>query len=175
MAAAEVTVTSAPDGKQTGATTKAASTWGANGATIGGALGFLITYALVKTGFESDPAQSVAVGAALSFILIWIGGKIAGLQGGKRTPTDQVTELERTVVQQVEGVDPELKAAVVAISQQAGLISSDVADGLVPDGTGEHRAEEGAAIKSWSDGSTSSTAVDESPIVTETTVEVREV
>lgn len=166
MAAAEVTVTSAPDGKQTGATTKAASTWGANGATIGGALGFLITYALVKTGFESDPAQSVAVGAALSFILIWVGGKIAGLQGGKRTPTDQVTELERTVVQQVEGVDPELKAAVVAISQQAGLISSDVADGLVPDGDGVHRAENTEPEPAGS------TAVDDTPIVTETTVTV---
>lgn len=151
MAAETVTVTQEPDGHQVGPTTKAASTWSANGATIGGAVGFIITYILVKSGFEEDPATSVAVGGALSFILIWVGGKLAGLQGGKRTPTDQYREYERVTVQQVDKTDPELKAAIVSIAAEAGLISKGDAEAHVPNGEGSHRAEPVEADESISE------------------------
>ena len=89
MAAEQTKVVDTPDGTAVGATTKAASTWSANGATLAGATGFIITYVLTATGLEDDPEQAVAVGGALSLILIWAGGKLAGLKGGARTPTDQ--------------------------------------------------------------------------------------
>lgn len=136
MAAEQTRVVDTPDGTAVGATTKAASTWSASGATVAGAAGFLITYVLTTTGLEDDPEQAVAVGGALSLLLIWAAGKVAGLKGGARTPTDQVRTVERQLVQQVDATDPELKQAIIAVASSAGLIPGQEP----PQGTGEHRA-----------------------------------
>lgn len=136
MAAEQTKVVDTPDGTAVGATTKAASTWSANGSTLAGATGFIITYVLTATGLEDDPEQAVAVGGALSLILIWAGGKLAGLKGGARTPTDQAQTVERVTVQQVDATDPELKQAIIAVASSAGLIPGQEP----PQGTGEHRA-----------------------------------
>lgn len=39
-----------------------------------------------------------------------------------RPPTDQVCEVERVAVQQVDATDPELKVAIVGTAAKAGLI-----------------------------------------------------
>lgn len=153
MAAEQTQTHPAPDGKATGATTKAASTWSASGATVASALSYLLTYLLVRVGFEQDPEQAVAIGGAVSLLIVWAAGKLAGLTGGKRTPTDQVQLRDRTLIREVDATDPELKAAVIAVATAAGLVPGQGGQ-QVPDGGGEHRASADAPAT----GSTAATA-----------------
>lgn len=178
MAAEQTQTHPAPDGKATGATTKAASTWSASGATLASALSYLITYLLVRVGFEQDPEQAVAIGGAVSLLIVWAAGKLAGLVGGKRTPTDQVRLQDRTLIREVDATDPELKAAVIAVATAAGLVPGQGGQ-QVPDGEGEHRATERPA-DSESTGSTAAAPAadaegeDLPPIVQPVAVEVPE-
>lgn len=163
MAAEQTEIKPAPDGKATGATTKAASTWSASGATVASALSYVLTYLLVRVGFEQDPEQAVAIGGAVSLLIVWAAGKVAGLTGGKRTPTDQVQLRDRTLIREVDATDPELKAAVIAVATAAGLVPGQGAQ-QVPDGGGEHRATPRPA-DSVAAGSTAAAAPAGDPVV----------
>lgn len=163
MAAESVTVTHDPDGKSTGTTTRASSNGAAAGGGVGAALAALIIWILAQGGIDAGGIEW-AINVILSAAVAYAAARWAGHQ----TPTDQVREVERVAVQQVDATDPELKAAIVGIAAQAGLIPVEEAEQHMPDGTGSHRADAVAEP----------TVVDEteddSPIVTETTVQVDE-
>ena len=64
-----------------GSTTKGAATGGA----LAGAVGTLAGYALIKTGFETDPVVAATLAGAVVTMLSAVGALI----GGKLSPTDQ--------------------------------------------------------------------------------------
>lgn len=160
MAAESVTVTHDPDGKSTGTTTRAAAGGAGAGGGIGAALAAIVVYISTAAGLDLGPIEW-AINAVLSAALAYAAARWLGA----RTPTDQVREVERVAVQQVDATDPQLKAAIVGIAAKAGLIPVEEAEKHMPDGTGSHRAE--VAEQAVAD-----EPEDDSPIVTETTVQV---
>lgn len=143
MATTPVTITSndvtteGPDGKNVGATTKAAR----KGAVEGGAIGTLLAYILVKTGLEADAATAAVVAGALATV---IAAVLAHFEG-KRTPTDQArTERHvetRTVVAPGPTSVPAVEIGPDGVPATAGSSSVAPSPLVIPDGNGEHRAE----------------------------------
>lgn len=67
-------------GHAIGPVTKGATTYG----TVAGAVAALVTYALVKSGFETDVEQAVLLGSVASTLVSALGT----LLGGKFTPSE---------------------------------------------------------------------------------------
>lgn len=160
MAAESTTITHEPNGKSTGTTTRAAAGGAGAGGGIGAALAAIVVYISTAAGLDLGPIEW-AINAVLSAALAYAAARWLGA----RTPTDQVREVERVAVQQVDATDPDLKAAIVGIAAKAGLIPVEEAEEHMPEGTGSHRAE-------VADPAAVAEPEDDSPIVTETTVEV---
>ncbi|MGY4845514.1 hypothetical protein ACW9PK_12330 [Kocuria sp. MNB10] len=99
------------NGHRMGATTKGA----AAGTGVGGAIGILAAYVLIKTGVEDDPATAATIGSAVAVLIAAVGTLI----GGKFTPTDA-------------------KPVQINIPEVAGR--GVLGFPGMPDGTGEHRA-----------------------------------
>ena len=135
MAAESTTITHEPDGKTAGTTTRAAAGGAGAGGGIGAALAAIIVYISTAAGLDLGPIEW-AINAVLSAALAYAAARWLGA----RTPTDQVREVERVAVQQVDATDPELKAAIVGIAAQAGLIPQERAEEHIRAGTGSHRA-----------------------------------
>ena len=125
---------SEPTGKKIGTTTMGATA----GTGLAGAAAVVLVWVLGECGVDV-PTE---VAAALAVLI----GGLGTLVGGKLTPSNQTTK--------------------VAVPVELGGTSqvTPPPDTVVPDGTGEHRAE--------TTGSTAVDTTDPDPVVTETRVEV---
>lgn len=164
MAAESVTVVNDPSGKSLGTTTRASSNGAAAGGGVGAAAAALFIWALAQAGIDAG-----AVEWAINVILSAVVAYAAARWAGKNTPTNQVREVERVQVQQVDSTDPDLKAAIVSIAAKAGLIPVEAAEEFLPEGSGSHRSDLGDTPTVDLDA-----AAEVEPIVVETTVKLEE-
>ena len=126
------------DGKALGSTSKSAVL----GSTGGGAIGTVLAYLLIKSGFENDPTVAALIGGALATlvapILAGISAKLTPSSGGvERTTRVQVTDSAKPAEDFVsdDGVPLDYTVAETPVNGY-----EEAAAGSTVRETGRHRA-----------------------------------